>query len=99
MLGMGAWGDRGADQRGLFDGGGTGGFLQGLHGKSWDAEICNLTGLQVTASREMATARTRQGLQACNLMPLSVRVTSIRFLCPEWGYSAKPRQYWARAEL
>lgn len=59
MLGMGAWGDRGADQKGLFDGGGTGGFLQGLHGKSWDAEICNLTGLQVTASRKMAIARTR----------------------------------------
>lgn len=71
----------------------------GLHGKLWGAEICNLSGLQVTPSRKMAVTRTRQGLQACNLMSLSERVTSIRFLCPEWGYSAKPRQYWARAEL
>lgn len=63
------------------------------------SEMCNLAGLQVTASRKMATARTRQGLQACNLMPHSVHVTSVRFLCPERGYSSKPRQYWARAEL
>ncbi len=96
---MGAWGDRGADQRVLFDGGRTGGFLQGLHGKQWDAEVCNLARLQVTPLRKMATARTRQGLQACNLMPRSEHVTSTRFLRSEWGYSAKPRQYWARAEL
>lgn len=71
----------------------------GVTWQVWDAEICNLSRLQVTPSRKMAVAPARQGLQACNLMPLSVRVTSIRFLCPEWGYSAKPRQYWARAEL
>lgn len=78
---------------------GTGGFHQGLHGKLRDAEICNLMGLQVTPSRKMATARIRQGLQACNLMHFSERVTSIHFLRSEWGYSAKPRQHWARAEL
>lgn len=50
-----------------------------LHGKLWDAEICNLSGLQVTPSRKMAVSRTRQGLQACNLVPFSERVTPTRF--------------------
>ncbi|GAA0436623.1 hypothetical protein ASA01S_028_00500 [Aeromonas salmonicida subsp. masoucida NBRC 13784] len=62
-------------------------------------EFCNLSGLQVTQWTKMAVAQARQGLGACNLTQFPQRVTPISFFRSEWGYSAKPRQYWARAAL